>query len=226
MHENLDELLTRTFDDRQLSRNEKSVLRAAVQEEQLGGEQLARLRNVAFKLAAAELTDPKAKQVLDWVEDVVRVLTPRPPADQLAYARFSPGSECLSALTDLIGRAKTNLDICVFTITDDRISEQIVKAHQRNVAVRIITDNDKSLDRGSDVDRLAATGIAVRTDDTDNHMHHKFALFDNRVLATGSYNWTRSAAKYNQENILVTDSIRLARSFGAAFEKLWVSFDR
>jgi hypothetical protein len=33
----------------------------------------------------------------------------------------------------------------VFTITDDRITEEIVDALKRGVAIRIITDNDKSL---------------------------------------------------------------------------------
>ena len=41
---------------------------------------------------------------------------------------------------------------------------------------------------------LAELGVAVRIDRSEHHMHHKFALFDDAILATGSYNWTRSAA--------------------------------
>jgi phosphatidylserine/phosphatidylglycerophosphate/cardiolipin synthase-like enzyme len=39
--------------------------------------------------------------------------------------------------------------------------------------------------------------------------HHKFALFDNARLLTGSYNWTRSAPEHNHENFVVTNSRKL-----------------
>ncbi len=55
-------------------------------------------------------------------------------------------------------------------------------------------------------------------------MHHKFALFDERLLATGSYNWTRSAADKNQENLLVTGDPRLVTPYAELFERLWVEF--
>jgi phosphatidylserine/phosphatidylglycerophosphate/cardiolipin synthase-like enzyme len=55
-------------------------------------------------------------------------------------------------------------------------------------------------------------------------MHHKFAVFDARTLLTGSYNWTRSAAEDNRENVLVVDDPRLVRPFVETFEELWAAF--
>jgi phosphatidylserine/phosphatidylglycerophosphate/cardiolipin synthase-like enzyme len=52
-------------------------------------------------------------------------------------------------------------------------------------------------------------------------MHHKFALFDQRLLLTGSYNWTRAAAAENEENLIVSDEPKLIAAFTAEFEKLW-----
>ena len=52
-------------------------------------------------------------------------------------------------------------------------------------------------------------------------MHHKFVVFDGDLLATGSYNWTRSAARYNRENVLVTSEPRLVSRFDAEFVRLW-----
>lgn len=72
---------------------------------------------------------------------------------------------------------------------------EILAAYQRKLAVRIVTDNEKELDSGSDIARCRAEGIAVRVDRSSAHMHHKFALFDGQVLINGSYNWTRSAAQ-------------------------------
>jgi len=55
------------------------------------------------------------------------------------------------------------------------------------------------------------------------HMHHKFAIMDETLL-TGSYNWTRSAAQRNYENILVTEERGLLREFTKEFDQLWSKF--
>ena len=97
----------------------------------------------------------------------------------------------------------------------------MIQAHQRKVTMRVITDDDKSLDRGSDIDRLEDLGVPVRKDRSRHHMHHKYAVFDGCTTLTGSYNWTRSAAEYNEENIVVSEDARLSTIFTAHFEQLW-----
>ena len=92
------------------------------------------------------------------------------------------------------------------------------------MTVRVISDNDKSLDEGSDIDALRRAGVEVRIDETEAHMHHKFALFDGVRLLNGSYNWTRSAANYNQENVVVTADRALVEAFAGEFERLWARF--
>lgn len=139
---------------------------------------------------------------------------------------FSPGDECLFAICRHIESAERSVDACVFTITDDRIATRLLDAHRRGVRVRIITDNDKAYDDGSDVHRLARAGIEVRVDQTPFHMHHKFALFDDRRMLTGSYNWTRGAARDNQENVIASDDPRLLRPFGREFATLWEKLHR
>ncbi|NUO48474.1 MAG: endonuclease [Polyangiaceae bacterium] len=145
----------------------------------------------------------------------------RRPAAALAEAHFSPGDECLDAIRLQLSRARASVDVCVFTITDDRIAEAVIAAHRRGVRVRVVTDNDKAFDEGSDIRRLEAAGIEVREDRTEFHMHHKFAIFDQRVLLTGSYNWTRGAARFNEENVIITDDARLVGPFGREFAALW-----
>lgn len=137
------------------------------------------------------------------------------------HAYFSPGTACLNAILSGIDSARSSLKICVFTISDDRITQAIRQAHRRGVQVRILTDNEKLFDRGSDIRELTAAGIPVRVDESPNHMHHKFALLDNHTLLTGSYNWTRSAALYNHENLLVTNQKSLVQDFSREFDRLW-----
>jgi cardiolipin hydrolase len=44
---------------------------------------------------------------------------------------------------------------------------------------------------------------------------------DQSRLLTGSYNWTRGASEYNQENILITNDPKLIGHYARAFESLW-----
>jgi mitochondrial cardiolipin hydrolase len=89
------------------------------------------------------------------------------------------------------------------------------------VPLRIITDNEKAFDEGSDIIRLRQAGVAVRVDQSPYHMHHKFAIFDHERLLTGSYNWTRGASEHNEENFVILGDRRLITAFNTTFERLW-----
>jgi mitochondrial cardiolipin hydrolase len=134
---------------------------------------------------------------------------------------FSPGIECINAIVGTINSALFEIKICVFTISDDRIANAILQKQRQGVKVRIITDNDKCYDMGSDIGELCKAGINVRVDRSPYHMHHKFAIIDAKTLITGSYNWTRSAAAHNHENLIITDNKEFLKSFNTQFEKLW-----
>ena len=121
----------------------------------------------------------------------------------------------------LISEAQHTLDICVFTITDNRIVRKLAEAHNRGINIRVISDDMKSEDLGSDMERLEQLGISCRYDRSTAHMHHKFALADNDLLLTGSYNWTRSASTENNENIVVSNNTRLVKQFQQEFDQMW-----
>jgi phosphatidylserine/phosphatidylglycerophosphate/cardiolipin synthase-like enzyme len=226
MNEQFDRILEHTLSDYRVSRGERRVLRSVVDEIDPDDQQLATMRHRAFEIARREVGGPEAHAVIGWLEDVVKVLQARSgDATKSPAAYFSPGSGCVNAVVGLLRQTRKTADICVFTITDNRIADAIVDASQRRVDVRIISDNDKAEDPGSDIARLRGLGLPVRVDRTDNHMHHKYAIFDKSTLVTGSYNWTRSAADCNEENLVVQYDRSLIRRFGENFEKLWNSLD-
>lgn len=218
----LDRILRHTLSDLRVSRGEKRVLKKVIEEMGLDRQQLSKLRHQAFEIARSEVISPNAGGVLDWLEDIVKILQEHPDEKAIkSEAHFSPGNKCGERIASLFVTARRTVDVCVFTITDDRISDAILDAHNRGVAIRIVTDNDKAEDIGSDVARLSRQGVPVRVDRTENHMHHKFAIFDQQRILTGSYNWTRSAAKYNEENFIISNNQDLLRDFSTAFERLW-----
>lgn len=217
----LEAILQETFHDQQLTRSENRALKAVLKDLHGHDDTLRFVRNTAFDIARQALKNHDAQVALHWLEDVIKLVDNARPKTEQAYACFSPGQDCLNTLLKLIDQAASSIDICVFTITDNRIDRAIRNAHDRGINIRIITDDDKSMDLGSDVDNLAAYGIRVITDDSPNHMHHKFAVFDQKTLLNGSFNWTRSASAQNEENIIVTDNATLVSAFCRQFNHLW-----
>ncbi|MFD3301748.1 phospholipase D-like domain-containing protein [Aquipseudomonas alcaligenes] len=224
----LDQQLRDSLVDLKLSNGERDELRQLGSD--LGPDQVRYLRNRAFDLVRdLTLSDAaNALPALKWLEQVIKTLdaASAPPRPAVASAHFSPGEDCLRKIRELCRQARETVDICVYTISDDRLSEEIVTCHRRGVTVRVISDNEKQFDEGSDIQHLIAQGVPLRIDDSPYHMHHKFALFDGRLLLNGSFNWTRSASTSNEENLLVIDHPQLVSSYAREFDELWARFAR
>jgi mitochondrial cardiolipin hydrolase len=219
----LDALLRQFLVDHKLSEAERETLATWVRENVSTDQQRGLARSRVFEAARSAVTDPQSVQVIDFLEGVLKVLLPMgaaagPAADE---AFFSPGEACLQRIIARLTNARRSADVCVFTITDDRISSAILAAHKRGVKVRIITDNDKAYDPGSDVPRFVQAGIPLKVDQTPFHMHHKFAILDGVRLINGSYNWTRSAAEQNEENVTDTGDPKVIALFQKEFDQLW-----
>lgn len=215
-----------TLADARLSRGEKRALAKVVEPFSHDERRLQQARQSAFNIAREAVQEPQACQVISWLEDVLRVLVPSddsgPENGQTkSEAFFSPAHNCVDKIVRQFQTARRSVDVCVFTITDDRITDAILEAHRRKVAIRIISDDEKQQDLGSDIMQLIRQGVDVRLDQSEYHMHHKYAVFDNRRLLTGSYNWTRGAAQHNEENFILTSDASLLRAFRSSFEQLW-----
>jgi cardiolipin hydrolase len=222
--ERLLEAFQQTLEDHVFSPGEKQAVRQLLDEAKLSEEEKAFLRNRLFDFARAYIRQTSASEqiagVLDWLDSATKILY-KPGPRLIHEAFFSPADDCVSAINGYLRTARSALKLCVFTITDDRITNQILQCHQNGVSINILSDNEKAFDPGSDIQTLANAGIAVRIDTTSNHMHHKFALIDDKILITGSYNWTRSAAHYNYENILVTNDTTMVNRYMNCFQELW-----
>lgn len=224
----IDTALDQTLGDDRLSGAEEKALREVIEGLSGNREALAFIRNRAFR-KARERIEQAPLDMLRWLERIDKIVdnTASPPdehdGDRAAVCAFSPGESALEVIRRELRAAKRSLDICVFTITDDRLTEQILAARDRGVDVRIVTDNDKQLDTGSDIMRLVGAGVPTRFDPDSDHMHHKFAIVDGARLINGSYNWTRGATR-NHENIMVLTDADTVGRFAKVFEQLWREF--
>lgn len=138
---------------------------------------------------------------------------------------FFPNKDNEIYVANMLRTCKSTLDIAIFTMTNNKISASIEEAFNRGVKVRVIADDECAKMKGGDIYRLALLGIPTKTDNNKRfHMHHKFAVLDNSVVLTGSFNWTAQAVKYNQENILFYENQEIAHKYTAAYDQIWNEF--
>jgi phosphatidylserine/phosphatidylglycerophosphate/cardiolipin synthase-like enzyme len=215
----LDTLLRSALADGKLAGGEQAALLAFAQQHLRTDQDRALARSRVF--AAARESHPAAEPALKFVEAALKALTSPGSGVAPTEAFFSPGGGPLDRILARFNGCRRTADVCVFTVTDDRITRSLLAAHQRGVAVRLITDDEKAHDLGSDVEQIRAAGVPVRIDRTPYHMHHKYALFDGARLLTGSYNWTRGAADQNEENLLDTGDPAVVATFTREFAALW-----
>ena len=229
----LEEFLSRSLDDDRLSRGERQVFKELLDDMSPDVHEQQVLLHRAFELARERLHDGRDRALVDWIEEVVKVLRPaagRPEGGgplaglRQAEAWFTPSERALSRLCSLLANCRKSIELCMFTITHDQLAEALLAAWKRRVKVRIVTDDEKSHDLGSDVHRLQRAGIDLRMDSSPAHMHNKFAVLDAELLVTGSFNWTRSAVSMNQESFLVTPDPVLVQAHHEEFERLWGRF--
>jgi cardiolipin hydrolase len=224
---NWDKMLEQTLDDGRLSNSERAALKERIREAALDDRNRAVLRSRAFELARSRVRESAGPELITWLEDVSKLLLPfsGESGEPFVEAHFSPGEACCRRIMGLLRGVRRQAELCVYTITDDRITGEVLAAHRRGVAVRIVTDNEKAYDPGSDTLQMARAGVPVKVDDSPYFMHHKFAIFDADVLLTGSYNWTRGAADNNEENLILSNDRRLLTAFRGEFERLWTKFN-
>ena len=170
MHNSLLEIFESTFDDRKLSSSERKALSEILNEKDLDNKDLNYLRNRIFEFAKGELMFYSSIEVINWLEKVNKVLVKYQQKEAKTQEEnevyFSPGEACRKAIIRNLHQAQREILICVFTISDNKISDEIFKLYKKGISVKIITDDDKTWDKGSDIYFLAKEGVEIHTDET------------------------------------------------------------
>lgn len=144
-------------------------------------------------------------------------------AAHASEVHFSPNGGIRQRLVRAIETSQRNIDIAVYSFTAAELAEALYAAMARGVRVRVLVDRERAESGGSGIRGLRLNGVPVRSLGVPEQslMHHKFAVFDERLVVTGSYNWTNSAEHANYENLVVLDEPEVVARFQREFRRLW-----
>lgn len=134
---------------------------------------------------------------------------------------FSLDDDPESVIIKNINNAQESINIAMYTFTDSDIAWAIVRAKDRGVAIKIYLDGKEVNAEYSKSRFFINEGIKAIRISSSYSMHNKFAVIDNKIVITGSYNWTASAGERNDENLLVLDDKQIVQQYQDYFEHLW-----
>lgn len=136
-----------------------------------------------------------------------------------AEIKFTKG--CKIELLKLINNTENIIKIAVYSINDLEIIEALLDAKERGVEIEILTDRLQAFGNGSRVKLLHRLGFDIKVHSVNRIMHHKFAIFDEKMAIEGSYNWTKSASTKNAEDCNIFDDKKDILTLKKRFSSLW-----
>lgn len=122
-------------------------------------------------------------------------------------------------LAAAIAQAQSTIDIAVYKLDLDTVTEALIAAHKRGVRVRLVTDTEYVDEMA--IRRLKSAGIPVVDDRRNSLMHDKFVVIDGNVVWTGSWNFTINGTYRNNNGVIVITSPALAENYITEFEEMF-----
>jgi len=140
-------------------------------------------------------------------------------------AFFCPQDHCEERALSAIDSAKSTVDVGIYSFTSKELFGALMDAQRRGVRVRVVADYTQSKGNSSVVPFLDGNGIDSRIYPKGTTLHDKFAIIDDELVLTGSYNWTTNADERNRENLVFIQNKEIAREYEDEFFRLWAEAD-
>lgn len=127
------------------------------------------------------------------------------PVTVTAETCFTPGQDCQGFLISLITHtpAAQHIYVQAYSFTSAPLGKALTQAHKRGVRVVILLDHSQLTERYSSATFFAHAGIPLAIDSHEAIAHNKVMIFpEQRLVVTGSFNFTKSAQERNAENLV------------------------
>lgn len=156
------------------------------------------------------------------------------PNGHIMKSLFSQQDNVKLTLLGLIEAERRSIHIASFRLTDRDIAQALVDASRRGVKIYIVSDRGCPESEYSKIPLLAKErriiiNLVPRDRDIDRDsvplMHDKYMIFeqtisDKKIVWTGSFNFTQSASRRNDENVIVLDDREVYDSYRQNFNYL------
>jgi len=134
---------------------------------------------------------------------------------------FSPEDKPIQYILPYVQNARRNIRFMTFVMTQPDLGNAILERIQNGVTVEGVFEAVGSDSQYSEMMKLHCAGGKMRRDGNPGFLHHKVMVIDNRIVITGSLNFSDSANTRNNENVIIIDNREIAQLYLDEFLRNW-----
>lgn len=133
---------------------------------------------------------------------------------------FAPEDKVADQLVALIGRAQKSIHFLAFSFTDDDMGQAMLERAKAGVKVAGVFESRGASTEYGEYPPMQKAGLDVLLDGNPYVMHHKVIIVDGETVVLGSFNFSASANRDNDENVLIIHNTDVARLYLEEFQRV------
>jgi phosphatidylserine/phosphatidylglycerophosphate/cardiolipin synthase-like enzyme len=127
--------------------------------------------------------------------------------------------DAVDIMIETVRGAQSTIDMAVMGFNRTELVDELVRAYDRGVAVRMVGDASHVANSG--YTRFRDRHIPMVAGNQAHIMHNKFMVVDGRFVFGGTANWTDSDLRKNSNNFFLVDNPAIAADFTTEFEQMF-----
>lgn len=134
---------------------------------------------------------------------------------------FAAEGNVAGKVAEALSGAQTSIHFMAFSFTHKAIGQVVIDKLAAGKTVSGVFDNTQAGSKYSKYHELKALGADVKRDGNPKLLHHKVFIIDEKTVITGSFNFSESADKSNDENLLIIEDPEIAEQYLQEFKKVY-----
>lgn len=134
---------------------------------------------------------------------------------------FSPEDKVLDRIIPIVASAQSNIRFLAFSFTDYPLAKAMIDRSAAGVDVAGVYEKTGSETESAELKTFVCAHVPVRQDGNPRFLHDKVIVVDNRIVISGSFNFSSNATDNNDENVIIIDNPEIAGLYMQEFAKVW-----
>lgn len=137
----------------------------------------------------------------------------------IVFTPEDPGLE--NAIIPIVASASQSIRFLTFVFTDYPLADAMSQRAAAGVDVAGVFETVGSETEAAELRTLLCRNVPVRQDGNPRFMHNKVIVVDERIVITGSMNYSTNAEVSNDENVMIIDNADIAHQYLQEFDRIW-----
>jgi phosphatidylserine/phosphatidylglycerophosphate/cardiolipin synthase-like enzyme len=126
-----------------------------------------------------------------------------------------------NAIVPIVNSATKSIRFLTFSFTDYPLADTMSQRFKAGVDVQGVFETVGSETEAAELRTLMCRSVPVMQDGNPGFLHHKVIVVDERIVITGSMNFSTNAEENNDENVIIIDNADIARLYLQEFDRVW-----